>query len=78
VLAEKEARDQEPADDEEDVDADEAAGDREAGVKEEHEEDGDPAEALDIRAEGIGGGDLGLSLVNGVSVHGTPGARLRP
>ena len=51
VLAHEEAGDQEAADDEEDVDADEAAGDRQAGMEQDDEEDREPAEALDVRAE---------------------------
>ena len=52
VLPDQETRDQEPADQEEDVNADVAPGDpAEVGVVQDDEEDGDPAQALDVGAE---------------------------
>ena len=47
-LAEQQSGDQEAGEHEEDVDADEAAGSRDPGVVEHHEQDRDRAEALEI------------------------------
>jgi hypothetical protein len=54
VLAEEEARDQEPADHEEDVDADEPAGDTgEPGMEQHDDQDSDSPQALDIGAKSV-------------------------
>ena len=51
-LTDEQARDQEPGQHEEDVDADVSAGDPGyAGVEQQHEEDGDAAQALEVGAE---------------------------
>ena len=51
-LTDQQARDQEPGQDEEDVDADVPAGDPgHAGMEQQHEEDGDAAQALEVRAK---------------------------
>ncbi len=54
TLPQQEAGDEEAGDDEEDVDAHEAARDgRQLRMEEEDEEDGDPAQALDVGPEGL-------------------------
>jgi hypothetical protein len=53
-VIEQPAADQEPGDDEEDVDADVAAREaRDPDVEEDDEEDGDPAQTLDVRTEAV-------------------------
>ena len=53
-LSKQQARDQEAGDHEEDVDADEAAADREeSGVEQDHETHGDTSQALDVRAKPV-------------------------
>ncbi len=60
VLAQEEPGDEEAADDEEDVDADEAAGHPgQAGVKQDDDEDGQPAQALDVGAKSVVGAGRG-------------------
>ena len=70
-LAHQQAGDEEAGDDEEDVDADEAAARaRNAGMEQQHRPDGDGPEALDVGAE------VGLGLCVGHSVAcGPAGAR---
>ena len=56
-----------PGDDEEDVDADVAAGEeRDPGVAEQYGDDRDRAQALDVRAEAVGGGVLSRIVGSGI------------
>jgi hypothetical protein len=56
-FAQQDARDQVAGNDEEDVDADEAAGqERREGVEQDHRQHGDGAQAVDVRAVGKVGG----------------------
>ena len=52
-IPEQETGDEEARDDEEDVDADEAAAHRQTGVVEDDERDREPAQALDVGPERV-------------------------
>src|SRR5699024_512350 len=75
-LADEQSGDHEPGDDEEDVHADEPAGGdgQYAAVVEQHEDDRDGPQALDVRAEPRGRTPLGDAGVRASAATGASGA----